>query len=390
MKLLIISNMSHYLHHGQIVGWGPTVEEINHLSRLFRETRHIACLHAGPAPLSALPYASPGIHLIPVAPAGGKTWPDKFGILLQTPQYLKKIIEGLLWADMVHLRCPANICLLGIILLAVRTRPNRRWVKFAGNWRPGGPEPWSSTFQRWWLEKGLHQGLVTINGRWPNQPKHIFSFLNPCLTEKEAKEGRNIGEGKELKRPVNFLFVGRIEAAKGVGRLLQVAEELKKRGLRFVLHLVGDGPERPTYERWCREHGLDSWVSFRGWLPRPALADYYARAHFLLLPSASEGWPKVLSEAMAYGVVPLAGAVSSIPQVLADTGAGVALPPFDLSGFINEALALVENPGRWKRASLAGIGSAPSFTYSHYLNELRRVFHQAWGIELPDRAHISN
>ena len=148
---------------------------------------------------------------------------------------------------------------------------------------------------------------------------------------------------------------------------------------------MGDGPERPAFESWCREHGMDAWVNFHGWLPRPALADFYAQAHFLLFPSsASEGWPKVLSEAMAYGVVPLAGAVSSIPQILAETGAGVALPPFDVNAFVNEVLAYAAHPDRWKAASQAGIASAPMFTYKHYLTELRRIFHDAWGIELPD------
>ena len=117
------------------------------------------------------------------------------------------------------------------------------------------------------------------------------------------------------------------------------------------------------------------------------MADFYAQAHFLLFPcSASEGWPKVLSEAMAYGVVPLAGAVSSIPQILAETGAGVALPPLDINAFVNEVLVYVAHPDRWKAASRAGIAAAPKFTYKHYLNELRRVFHEAWRIDLPDKS----
>ena len=228
VKLLIISNMSHYLRHGQIVGWGPTIQEINHLSMIFAEIRHIACLHPEPAPLSALPYSSKRVHLIPVPPAGGKTLSEKLKILHLAPLYLKKVAEELLWADMVHVRCPANISLMGIILLAARTRPKMRWVKYAGNWRPHGRESWSYTLQRWWLEKGLHRGIVTINGRWPGQPRHIYSFLNPSLSEAETQDGRNIGGRKELKSPLNFLFVGRVEAAKGVGRLLHVVEELKK------------------------------------------------------------------------------------------------------------------------------------------------------------------
>lgn len=391
MKLLIISHIPHYINNGRIVGWGPTIQEINHLSLIFDEIRVIANLYAETAPLSALPYLSQRVHLIPVPPAGGKNFLDKLGILRLAPLYLKKILKELPWADMVHVRCPANISLLGIILLAARTQPKMRWVKYAGNWRPNGRESWSYTFQRWWLGKGVHRGIVTINGHWPDQPQHVYSFLNPSLTEKEAQEGREIAAPKELKFPLNFLFVGRIEAAKGVGRLLQVVEELNKHNLQLVLHLVGDGPERPTFERWCHKQGIASQVNFHGWLPRPVIADFYAKAHFLLFPSsASEGWPKVLSEAMASGVVPLAGAVSSIPQILAETGAGIALPPLDVNAFVNEILAYVAHPDRWKAASRAGVAAAPKFTYQHYLHELRRVLHDAWGVNLPERISLAS
>ena len=384
MKLLIVSHTPHYRHHATIKGWGPTVREIDYLAEIFDEIVHIAPLHPGPVPPNALAYASKRIRLRPVKPAGGNSLRQKIGILEAVPHYARVISQEMRMADVVHVRCPAAISLVALFMLQLSHKPRCRWVKYAGNWRPAGQEPRSYAFQRWWLAKGLHRGIVTINGRWPDQPRHIYSFLNPSLSEAEAQAGREIGEGKDLKFPLNFLFVGRVETAKGVGRLLQVAAELKKHDLQFVLHLVGDGPERLAFESWCREQGIDSRVNFHGWLPRPALADFYARAHFLLFPSASEGWPKVLSEAMASGVVPLAGAVSSIPQILAETGAGVALPPLDVNAFVNEILDYVAHPDRWKAASRAGVAASSKFTYKHYLHELRRVFHDAWGVKLPD------
>jgi glycosyltransferase involved in cell wall biosynthesis len=389
MKLLIVSHTPHYRQDAAITGWGPTVREIDYLAQVFHEIVHIAPLHPGPVPSNVLAYTSERVRLRLVEPAGGNTLREKIGILGVAPHYAMTIMQEMRTADLVHLRCPAAISLVALCIISLFPQPGWRWVKYAGNWRPSTPEPWSYAFQRWWLKKGLHRGIVTINGRWPDQPEHIYSFLNPSLSEAETREGRKAGERKELNLPCNFLFVGRVEAAKGVGRLLQVAEGLKKRDLPFILNLVGDGPERPAFARWCREHGIDSQVNFRGWLPRPALGDFYARAHFLLFPtSASEGWPKVLSEAMAYGAVPLAGAVSSIPQILAETGAGAALPPFDIDAFANEVLSYVAHPDRWKVASRAGMAAAPKFTYKHYLNELCRVFHDAWGIELPDRGGL--
>ena len=201
-----------------VEGWGPTVREIDYLAEIFDEIVHIAPLHPGPVPPNALAYASKRIRLRPVKPAGGNSLRQKIGILGVAPDYARAISQEMRMADVVHVRCPAAISLVALFMLKLSHKPRCRWVKYAGSWRPAGQESWSNGFQRWWLEKGLHQGIVTINGRWPDQPRHIYSFLNPSLSEAEAQAGRELGKAKDFKFPLNFLFVGRLETAKGVGR----------------------------------------------------------------------------------------------------------------------------------------------------------------------------
>ena len=56
MRLLIVSHTPHYRAAGQLVGWGPTVRELDHLVELFDEVVHIAPVYDGQAPGSALAY----------------------------------------------------------------------------------------------------------------------------------------------------------------------------------------------------------------------------------------------------------------------------------------------------------------------------------------------
>src|SRR5262249_50710301 len=93
VRLLIISGMPHHQRDGQVVGWGPTAQEIDQLAQLFDNIRHIAPLHPGPAPASALPYRSKRIEFLPVPPAGGTRWRDKGNILLCYPRYLRTILR---------------------------------------------------------------------------------------------------------------------------------------------------------------------------------------------------------------------------------------------------------------------------------------------------------
>lgn len=387
MKLLIVSNMTHYrTADGGIVGWGPTVEEIDSLATLFDEVRHLAFLHPGSPPPTLLPYRAPNVRFLPLPPSGGPSLRDKVGILCKSPTYVISMLREFRWADVVFVRCPCNVGLIAILLLAFCRYPRYRWAKYGGNWRPNGPEAWSYTIQRWWLNKGLHRGVVTVNGRWPGQPRHVYSFLNPSLSRQDVERGRLAGKTKELHFPLYLLFVGRIEEAKGVGRILRIAKALHASGIPFEVHLVGDGPERLAFERQAQHEGLGSCVTFHGWQPKPALDDFYQRAHIFVFPSsASEGWPKVLSEAMAYGVVPVASAISSIPQILEETGAGLALPADNVEAFVQAIQSYANFPETWYRASRAGMAAAARFTYEAYLDAVREMFRDAWGLELCGR-----
>ncbi|MBP6016370.1 MAG: glycosyltransferase family 4 protein [Candidatus Promineofilum sp.] len=385
MRLLIISHTPHYHAAEGVVGWGPTVRELDYLAALFDQVTHVAVGYPGQPPASALPYAAPNLRVRLVAPTGGESWRDKLGILTAYPAYARVLREEISRADAVHVRCPANISLLALRLLERAPEPRYRWVKFAGNWQPEGHEPWSYRWQRRWLTENRHRGVVTVNGRWPGQPAHVHTFDNPCLTDEEIAQGGALAAARPLHPPAELLFVGELNEGKGVGRVLRVAQLLQARGVPFRLRLLGDGPDRPRYEAWAHDKGLNG-VSFLGWVPRAEVAGYYAAAHFILLPSRSEGWPKVLSEAMAYGVVPVAAAVSSIPQILGETGAGVSLAVDDVEGMAEAITRFVADPEAWAAAGRAGVAAAPRFTYRAYQAAVAGLFAGAWGIQLSSAA----
>ncbi len=386
-NLLIISHTPHYLQDGRVVGWGPTVREIDNFSRLFERIIHLAVMYPGSAPLSSLFYQADNIEFVPVPPAGGEFFTDKLTVLKSYPGYLRTIhetINRLQPTDVIHVRCPANISLLSLLYLSLRKQPSRRWIKYAGNWSPTGKDFWSYRFQRWISRQNWTGGLVTVNGSWSNQPAHVYSFLNPCIDLNEYEHAIRLGEKKIINSPLELLFIGGLEEQKGVMRCLEITEKLILKNIQVNLTLVGDGPLREKCAAWAADHGLKNRVRFVGWLPRDALAEFYSKAHILVFPSQSEGWPKVLSEAMAYGVVPVASEVSSIPQILAEFKVGRSLPFMDVEAFVDAIQDYLSNPERWKQESQAGIEAARNFTYDVYLGRLKNLFKNTWGLELPE------
>lgn len=384
MKLLVISHTRHYQQGEQLVGWGPTVRELDYLAKRFDELVHLAVLQPGEPPGSSLAYTAENMRLVLLPPSGGARLADKARIIRRAPLYLSEIRRQLRATDAVQVRCPANISLLALLALVVSPKPPYRWFKYAGNWQPSsGSEALSYRLQRWLLAKNWARGPVTVNGRWPNQPGHIFSLDNPCLAQGEIELARQAVTEKRLVQPLNCLFVGRAERAKGLDQALQIVAGLKLHNLALHFDVIGGGPEPGYFQKQAIDLGVAGQTRFHGFLPRDALTPFYTQAHFLLLPSrSSEGWPKVISEAMTYGVVPLASTVSSIPQIIAEIGCGVAVPETNVQAYIAEILDYQAHPARWLEESQRGQEAAHRFTYEAYGASLDRMFRQAWGVTL--------
>jgi glycosyltransferase involved in cell wall biosynthesis len=373
MRLLIISNMAHYIKNDQVVGWGPAVEELNHLATLFTEVKHIACLHPGPAPFSSLPYQAKNLNMIFVPPSGGRFFMDKLRILFLVPLYIRTMLRELPEADVVHVRGPANIALFATLLLSFLRKPGFRWIKYAGNWHPDGEDPWSYRLQRHWLRKGVPKALVTVNGEWPDQPSHVRSFLNPCLTAEECEQGARLAGQKGMHDKVSLIFAGRVENAKGIEIALQVIARLFNEDYPVHLDVVGDGPARKEFQQMALDLNIGDVVKFHGWVPRNNMGLLYANAHLILLPTVSEGWPKVLSEAMAYGAVPIASDVGSIGQYLHRFQLGCAIRPIEIERFVTAVKSYINDREKWQEESERAIVAAKHFTYPAYLGAVRAM-----------------
>ncbi len=361
------------------MGWGATVREISALASLFDEVVHVACLHPGTPPASALAYGSPVVRLEPVPPAGGSRWLDKLGILVRMPAYLRATVRHLPNVDAVHVRAPANISLLAMVLLAFLRKPQKRWIKYAGNWRPQGAEPWSYCFQRWWLRHNFARAQVTVNGRRPDDPPHVYAFPNPCLTAVEYIQAKKVAAVKELEPPITLLFAGALTLKKGAEIAVETLAQLRAGGVEARLVVAGDGPQRAELDSQVQALGLESEVELLGFVPHPRMGEHYGRAHFVVLPSQSEGWPKVLGEGMAYGAVPLASAVSSIPQVLEEASCGRAITSFEPHAYAAAIREYVVDPVCWRREVRAGSAYAERFTYEAHVERVRQLLGLAGG-----------
>ncbi|MFT6971315.1 MAG: glycosyltransferase involved in cell wall biosynthesis [Roseivirga sp.] len=313
MTILIISHTEHYINAaGEVCGWGPTVREVDYLADTYGKVIHIACLDKKtPAPRSASRYRSNHVEFVGIPIFGGPSLQDKLKILTLSPTVVRTVFKQLKRADIFQFRSPTA---MGTYLIPALTwcSTKKGWFKYAGNWAQK-KKPLSYGFQKRFLERYQNRP-VTINGRWNGQKKHVHTFENPSLTENDLKSGEACLAKKNYNQALIACFVGRLESAKGVDRIIENLSQLSKKGVTEV-HFVGDGDQSKKYKSQTANSSVN--CIFHGFSDQSTVFEIYRLSHLLLLPTtASEGFPKVIAEAANFGCIPVVSNVSSIPQYI--------------------------------------------------------------------------
>ena len=370
-KLVIISHTEHYLtDKGFLVGWGSTVNEINYLADYWEEVVHVACFYKEPAPASALPYSKLNVQFAGIPPFGGKTLKSKLLIFTKIPKIVQQVHKAIDGATEVQLRLPTSMGLFLLPLFAFYwSRKFVFWVKYAGNWNHQSA-PFSYRFQKWFLFQNYAKCKVTINGFWEGQPSHCLSFENPCLTAEDIEKGIVVAQEKCFNAPFVFCFVGRLDENKGMAHVVRALQELPAASIQQV-HFVGDGYEKEQYQKQLAF--LQEKVVFHGFLAQEEVHAVLEQSHFLLLPSKSEGFPKVIAEAACYGVVPVVSDVGSIPHYVDASNGFVWAIEGDVSYeyFLQDVVLLPEKDLDEKRKAILPL--AKKFTFVAYMEKLNAL-----------------
>ncbi|WNM58129.1 glycosyltransferase [Candidatus Nitrospira allomarina] len=250
-------------------------------------------------------------------------------------------------------------------------------ANYAGQWMSFTGEPFSSRLQRfilrsWWWRNGL----VMVYGGGSNQPRQVVPIFASTMTAKQVQRGSAAAEKKQLTFPVQILFVGRLVPAKGVDVLLKAASTLLKQNISFEVSIVGDGHDRPRLETMAKQLDLEKNVHFVGPLPYAEVMSWYEKAHVLVLPTKSEGFPKVLVEAMCFGIVCIATDTGLIPWML--KGRGFVFPYGGVETLVAHLRCIMEDPTIIQRLSKDGNTWAQGYSIEGVREVLSRLFLERW------------
>jgi len=122
-------------------------------------------------------------------------------------------------------------------------------------------------------------------------------------------------------KPNLVLFLGRLEAEKGIYELLEAVAAVRANVPDLRLVCAGEG-DRIGVARYAERLGIADAVKFTGWVGPSGKRALLEHAAVFALPSYREALPASLIEAMGAGIPVVASPVGGIPEVVVDGATG--------------------------------------------------------------------
>ncbi|HEY6187676.1 MAG TPA: glycosyltransferase family 4 protein [Pyrinomonadaceae bacterium] len=380
-KLLIVSAATHYRHEGRLYAYGPYAREIDIWADLFERVSIAAPCRREQPPGDCLPFARPNIEVLEQRETGGDDLRAKLKQVLALPWLMWGLMRAMRGAEAIHVRCPGNLGLLGILLAPLFSR--HLVAKYAGQWTGYPGEPLTVRLQRALLGSRWWRGPVTVYGDWPNQPAHVVPFFTSILTDEQLVRARASAQHKKFGGDPRVLYVGRLYEGKNVEVLIAALAELKHQGITLCCDLVGDGPLRRALEAQVDALGLRDAVRFVGAVDFEQVLEAYEGSDVLVLASENEGWPKALAEAMAFGLVCIGSDRGLMPWMLGE-GRGIAVAPGDVKALARALGSVAASEPMRREMSARAAHWAQSYSLEGLREALRKLFAAQWNVPVND------
>lgn len=204
----------------------------------------------------------------------------------------------------------------------------------------------------------------------PDVPRHRF----PGYTDFELFGADT--EPATSDGPV--LAVGGLYRVKGFESLIRAMKQVMSKRADAELHLVGEGPLKPTLREEAARLGIESSLHFLGSLSPRDLRREYERARVFVLPSLSEGLGRVVWEAMASALPVVASNVGGIPELVEHEVTGFLVPPGDEDQLAARISWLLDHPAEAEAMGVRGKRAAGKlYSTEGYVEGYRRLFRAA-------------
>lgn len=369
MRFLIITSATHSIIDEKVLSYAPLVYEMNLWTKHCDEVVIVAPIKVFDEKDLNIAYNDQQkIKIISVREFNIKSLQSVIKAIFLSAYNFLIIFKAMFSANHIHLRCPGNIGLLGCfaqLFFPFKTKT----AKYAGNWDLNVKQPFTYKLQKKILASTFTRNMnVLVYGKWPNQSKNIKPFFTATYSE---------GEKTDVVKPsfengISFVFAGMLVSGKNPLYAVKLVENLRHKGYDANLSLYGEGVERHKLESYIDDQKLQNFVFLKGNQKADVVKNAYQKSHFVILPSESEGWPKVIAEGMFWGAVPIVKPVSCVPFMVDYGNRGILLES-DLEKDTSQIQKLINDRNSFDVMSKNAASWSREYTVEEFEAQIKRL-----------------
>lgn len=306
---------------------------------------------------------------------------------------LVRLISQGYGATFVRIAAPAAI----VAALAHRLAGGRAFL-----WQSGTThtydmaQPWSLRKLRWWMTSYLPsrvarhlvhhfvtgpEAMVDYYADTVGVPRAKIRLLyNDVEIDRFAVRATSTEKARlmaELDIPVDSVLLLLVHRLSPVRKTLLYLEPtlaaLKDSGRNWVLIVAGDGSELPAAKALVTQLGLNEQVRFLGGVPNREIHRLYATADVFIHPTFTEGFPRVLIEAMAARLPIVTTDAGGTAQLLGPRQANYMVSTREPSKFAEMTVALLRAPEHWDALAVENFTQVQRFSTPAVAAMYRRV-----------------
>ena len=352
--------------------------QVGALSELFDKTVVVLPVSADVRCQGVQPITGKNVSIRQLSAPAGKGAVRKllipFWLLANGPVIWKEVGNS----DAVHAPIPGDIGTVGLLFALMQRKP--LFVRYCGNWLVQRTP--TERFWRWLMERfaGGHNVMLATGGT-PDPPSSKNPNIKWLFSTSLRQKQLDAGEVRRLPTDgaLRLIIACRQEDRKGTDVVIKSLPSIMEVFPNSTLDVVGGGSRLSELKNLANTIGVQHNVHFHGQIDHSSVIGLMEQAHIFCFPTESEGFPKVVIEALACGLPVITTQVSVLPQLIKN-GSGKLLAEATPSELAKSVKEICSDGNRYRTMSARAIETAREYSLENWRDSIGEKLRQAWNV----------
>jgi len=288
------------------------------------------------------------------------------------------IAREIVRADAVHAPIPGDIGTIGMLLAFLLRK--RLFVRHCGNWLV--EKTIAEQFWKWFMERfaGGRQVMLATGGalRAPSERNAAIRWIFSTSLTKTQLEACQTPRVRPANDSVRLIIACRQDLEKGAGVVIESLPLIMRSFAGARLDVVGDGQALAELKTLATALDVSDRVTFHGKVDHKTVLQMLQKADVFCYPTAaSEGFPKIVLEALACGLPVITTRVSVLPQLI-DTGCGVLLDERTPQALATAVQNILSDDNGYRMKSVRALETARQYSLERWRDTIGELLREAW------------